>query len=276
MCTSTLSRSLQACETYTLTTNRLNSDIVDRDIDAQVERTKKRALPSGRISLRAAWVWHIVQVLVASLWTHLTLGPRAHLLAISGYPIYYLYPFSKRFFAFPQLILGVALAWPALAGWSVGWQTLDGEFAGDSLLGQLRLLLPHCRPAFQGSPSSSLQTAPVSTSGVLPIFAVLAVWILYYDTAYAHQDARDDRKLKLNSTAVFFNADGMKLFLYALASVTVALLAAATLPGRLSAVVASVVVAPFETTTPRTILSLVGDVVMCSLPAWWAWEFAMQ
>ena len=150
------------------------NDITDRDIDAQVERTRSRPLPSGQVSVKGALVWLLAQTLV-SLLILLTLNSATILLgAISLIPVM-IYPFAKRFTWWPQVFLGVAFNWGALMGWTAHTGSLDW-------------------PA-------------------VLLFVAGIFWTLFYDTIYAHQDKEDDALIGVKSTARLFMEDTPKWML---------------------------------------------------------------
>lgn len=150
------------------------NDITDRHIDAKVERTRSRPLPSKQVSVRAALVWLVAQVAVSALillsfnWFTVALGIVA-LLPVA------VYPFAKRFTWWPQAFLGIAFNWGALLAWAAH--------------------------------AGNLSFAPI-----LLYFAGIA-WTLFYDTIYAHQDREDDALIGVKSTArLFGNATHKWLF----------------------------------------------------------------
>ena len=104
------------------------NDIVDRDLDRQVERTRLRPLASGRVSLRAAWALTIGLCLVG-LAVLLQLNRTAQLVALASLALVAAYPFMKRITWWPQAWLGLVFSWGALVGWpavtgSLGWPAL--------------------------------------------------------------------------------------------------------------------------------------------------------
>jgi 4-hydroxybenzoate polyprenyltransferase len=141
------------------------NDIIDTKIDALVERTRSRPLPSGQITKRAAWVFLVAQavtgflVLIQFNWFSIWLG-------IASLGIVAAYPFMKRITNWPQLVLGLAFSWGALMGWA----------------------------AFIGS----LNWSPVL------LYAATVLWVIGYDTIYAHQDREDDALVGVKSTARLF------------------------------------------------------------------------
>ncbi|WP_116132489.1 4-hydroxybenzoate octaprenyltransferase [Tropicimonas sp. IMCC34043] len=144
------------------------NDITDRDIDARVERTRSRPLPSGQVSLRQALIWMAAQALVAFL-ILLTFNTFTIWLGIASLIPVAIYPFGKRFTWWPQLILGINFNWGVLVGWAAH--------------------------------TGSLDAAPL-----LLYFGGIA-WTIFYDTIYAHQDIEDDALIGVKSTARLFGED---------------------------------------------------------------------
>jgi 4-hydroxybenzoate polyprenyltransferase len=141
------------------------NDLIDRHIDAQVERTRGRPLPSGRVSPRGAALFMGAQCTVGLL-VLLALNPFARIVGIASLVPVAAYPFMKRFTSWPQAILGLAFSWGAL----VGWAAETGGLAA---------------PAFW-------------------LYASCIVWTIGYDTIYAIQDRKDDVKAGVKSTALLF------------------------------------------------------------------------
>ena len=143
------------------------NDIADRDFDAKVARTRSRPIPSGQVSVQAAFVFLILQclsglvILLQFNWTTVAIGA-ASLVIVA------IYPFMKRFTYWPQVFLGLAFNWGALVGWSA---IHDGLALSPLLL-------------YLGGLS----------------------WTLAYDTIYAHQDKEDDVLIGVKSTALKFGA----------------------------------------------------------------------
>jgi 4-hydroxybenzoate polyprenyltransferase len=141
------------------------NDIVDRDIDSKVARTRTRPLPSGQITIRAAVVFMVMLCLIG-LAVLLCLNRFSVWLGLGVLPIVALYPFVKRISHWPQAVLGLAFNWGALMGWAAA-------------LGRLDL-------------------AP------LVLYGGAVCWTIGYDTIYAHQDREDDGVLGMKSTALRF------------------------------------------------------------------------
>jgi len=138
------------------------NDIVDRDLDRQVERTRLRPLASQRVSIRSAWV--LIGLLCAvGLVVLLQLNVAAAIVSVASIAPVAAYPFMKRITWWPQAWLGLVFSWGALVGW----------------------------PAVTGS----LDWAPV-----LLWFGSIA-WVVGYDTLYAIQDIEDDALVGVKSSA---------------------------------------------------------------------------
>ena len=138
------------------------NDIVDRDLDAQVERTRLRPLASGRVSVRAAWVLTIALCLLGLL-VLVQLSRAAQIVALGSIALVAAYPFMKRITWWPQAWLGLVFSWGAL----VGWPAVTGE----------------------------LSAAP------LWLYAGSVAWVIGYDTLYAIQDVEDDALAGVKSSA---------------------------------------------------------------------------
>jgi 4-hydroxybenzoate polyprenyltransferase len=141
------------------------NDILDRDLDAGVERTRGRPLPSGRASIPAAAAFMVAQSFVG-LAVLLQFNPFTIALGMGSLAVVAVYPLMKRITSWPQAVLGLAFSWGALVGWSASFAGLDW-------------------PA-------------------LAIYSGAFCWTIGYDTIYAQQDARDDAIVGIRSTARLF------------------------------------------------------------------------
>ncbi len=141
------------------------NDIVDRRIDARVERTRDRPLASGAITLSGAFIFLAI-LLVAGLAVLLQLNHAAIATGVASLVLVVIYPFMKRITYWPQFFLGLAFSWGAL----VGWVAVKGAFSPEPLV----------------------------------LYAGCIAWTIGYDTIYAHQDKKDDRKIGVKSTALAF------------------------------------------------------------------------
>lgn len=138
------------------------NDVVDRDLDVKVERTRLRPLASRRVSLRSAWL--LIALLCAiGLVVLIQLKWVAALIALGSLAPVAAYPFMKRITWWPQAWLGIVFSWGAL----VGWPAVIGSFAVPPLL------------LWLGS----------------------IAWVIGYDTLYAIQDKEDDALVGVRSSA---------------------------------------------------------------------------
>jgi 4-hydroxybenzoate polyprenyltransferase len=141
------------------------NDIVDRDLDGKVERTRSRPIPSGQVSVGQAALFLVAQALVG-LAVLLQFNAFAVATGIASLAIVAVYPFMKRITYWPQIVLGLAFSWGALMGWAAAFGSLDA------------------RP--------------------LVLYAGSIAWVIGYDTIYAHQDREDDALIGIKSTALLF------------------------------------------------------------------------
>ena len=165
------------------------NDIVDRDLDAGVARTRDRPLASGAVSLKAAWAL-LVGLSLIGLVVLLRLGGFAQVVALGALLLVAGYPFMKRITWWPQAWLGLTFNWGAL----VGFAAVSG-----------------------GLPPAALV-----------LYAAGLFWTLGYDTIYALQDIEDDALAGIKSSARRLGGNlraGVAIFYV----ITVALLAAALL-----------------------------------------------
>ena len=137
------------------------NDIVDRDLDAQVERTRARPVASGQVSVKAALVFAVLLSLIG-LVVLLQLRPLAQVVALASLIPVAAYPFMKRITWWPQAWLGLTFNWGALVGWTAVAEP-------------------------------SLPMALLWAGGI--------AWTLGYDTIYALQDIEDDALVGIKSSA---------------------------------------------------------------------------
>ena len=100
------------------------NDIVDRDLDGRVERTRSRPIPSGQVTVQAAAAFLVVQALVG-LAVLVQFNGFAIACGIASLGVVAVYPFMKRFTYWPQIGLGLAFSWGALMGWAAVFGRLD-------------------------------------------------------------------------------------------------------------------------------------------------------
>jgi 4-hydroxybenzoate polyprenyltransferase len=141
------------------------NDIVDRDLDASVERTRSRPIPSGQVSVGQAGLFLILLALIG-LAILISFNGFTIALGIASLAIVVVYPFMKRITYWPQIVLGLAFSWGALMGWAAAFGKL-------------------------GLPPLLLYAGSIS-------------WVIGYDTIYAHQDREDDALIGVKSTALLF------------------------------------------------------------------------
>ena len=137
------------------------NDIVDRDLDARVARTRDRPLASGRVRLKAAWAWLVALALVG-LVVLLQLRWQAEVVALGSLALVAAYPFMKRITWWPQAWLGLTFNWGALVAW-----------------------IAVADPSW----------------GLAALYAAGIAWTLGYDTIYAVQDIEDDALAGIKSSA---------------------------------------------------------------------------
>jgi 4-hydroxybenzoate polyprenyltransferase len=162
------------------------NDIVDRDLDARVERTRSRPIPSGQVTVASAAAFLLLQALVG-LAVLLQFNRFTIYVGFASLAVVAIYPFMKRITYWPQIVLGLAFSWGALMGWPATFARLD---------------LP-----------------------ALLLYAGAISWVIGYDTIYAHQDREDDALIGIKSTALLFRerTKPMLALFYALAVALIAL-----------------------------------------------------
>jgi 4-hydroxybenzoate polyprenyltransferase len=163
------------------------NDIIDRNIDARVERTRGRPIPSGAVSINAAWVFLVVQCALGFL-VLIQLNIFAIETGAASLVLIAAYPFMKRITWWPQAWLGLTFNWGALVGYA-------------AVTGRLGV-----------------------ASGFL--YAGCVFWTLGYDTIYALQDKDDDALIGVKSTARLF-ADRSRFWIGAFFALAILLMAAA-------------------------------------------------
>ena len=141
------------------------NDLVDKEFDARVERTRSRPIPSGQVTVFQAKAFLVAQALVGLL-VLLQFNRFTVLVGIASLAVVAIYPFMKRITYWPQSVLGLAFNWGAFLGWtaifgSLGWAPLALYLGG-------------------------------------------ICWTIGYDTIYAHQDKEDDVLIGVRSTARLF------------------------------------------------------------------------
>ena len=150
------------------------NDIVDKDFDKKVERTKKRPIASGKISVFQSFFYVVVLCSIAFLilvqFNFLTIS-----LGLGSMFLAFAYPFMKRITYWPQLFLGITFNWGVI----MAWTAINNSFSLD----------------------------------VIILYVSAIFWTLGYDTIYGAQDMSDDEIIGLKSTSLKFKKN-IKLFLF--------------------------------------------------------------
>jgi 4-hydroxybenzoate polyprenyltransferase len=147
------------------------NDILDKEFDKKVFRTKDRPIASGKISVKIAFLYAAILCLLA-LFVLLNFNQFTIYLALGSMPLAFTYPLMKRFTYWPQLFLGITFNY----GLILGWTSINGE----------------------------IDIVPI-------IFYLGAIfWTLGYDTIYGYQDIKDDEIIGLKSTSIKFKGKERK------------------------------------------------------------------
>ena len=147
------------------------NDILDKDFDKKVFRTKNRPIASGKVSIKIALLYTSLLCILALL-VLLNFNQLTIILALCSMPFAFTYPLMKRYTYWPQLFLGITFNY----GLILGWVAIKGE----------------------------LNTVAI-------IFYLGAIfWTLGYDTIYGYQDIKDDEIIGLKSTSIKFKGKERK------------------------------------------------------------------
>ena len=150
------------------------NDILDREFDAKVFRTKTRPIASGKISVKLA-IFYALTLCLLALLVLINFNVLTIILALSSMPLAFSYPLMKRYTYWPQLFLGITFNY----GLILGWTSIENQ----------------------------ISIVPI-------IFYLGAIfWTLGYDTIYGYQDIKDDEIIGLKSTSIKFKGEAKK-FLY--------------------------------------------------------------
>ena len=161
------------------------NDILDKEFDSKVLRTKNRPIASGKISIKIAILYAFILCLLA-LFVLLNFNLFTIILALGSMPLAFTYPLMKRFTYWPQLFLGITFNY----GLILGWTAIKGEI-----------------------------------SIVPMIFYLGAIfWTLGYDTIYGYQDIKDDEIIGLKSTSIKFKGKEKKFLFICYAFVLILLI----------------------------------------------------
>jgi 4-hydroxybenzoate polyprenyltransferase len=168
------------------------NDIIDREVDAKVARTRSRPIPSGQVTVARAFAFAIALSLIG-LFILLQFNWFAIGVGVASLVVVALYPFAKRVTFWPQFVLGLAFSWGALMGWAAVFGRLD-------------------TPAFI-------------------LYAGSILWVIGYDTIYAHQDREDDAAIGVRSTARLFGFETRTALLILYGGATALITAAVFISG---------------------------------------------
>jgi 4-hydroxybenzoate polyprenyltransferase len=180
------------------------NDIVDRDYDARVARTRNRPIPSGAVSVKQAWAFTL-GLSLAGLVILLSFNAFAILVGAASLFLVACYPFMKRITFWPQAWLGLTFNWGVPFGFAAA-------------------------------------TATLSTSAYL-FYAGCFFWTLGYDTIYAHQDKEDDVLIGVKSSAIRLGQRS-KSYLYVFYTAALVLMLAGGVAAGLGIVFALAMLAP--------------------------------
>ena len=150
------------------------NDILDKEFDKKVLRTKNRPIASGQISIKVAIFYAAILCLLA-LCVLLNFNQFTIILALGSMPLAFTYPLMKRFTYWPQLFLGVTFNYGLLLGWTAIREEID--------------IIP-----------------------ILFYFGAI-FWTLGYDTIYGYQDIKDDEIIGLKSTSIKFKNNPNKFLI---------------------------------------------------------------
>ena len=147
------------------------NDIVDKNFDKKVRRTKSRPIASGKISVIEAFIFAVLLCIIA-FFVLIQFNLLTIILAIGSMPLAFTYPYMKRFTYWPQLYLGITFNYGIILGWS--------------------------------SINENVSIIPI-------IFYLGAIfWTLGYDTIYGYQDIKDDEIIGVKSTSIKFKTNPKK------------------------------------------------------------------
>ena len=149
------------------------NDIVDKNFDKQVERTKNRPIASGVISLKRSF-FYVLALCSLAFVILIQFNFFTIILGMSSMILAFIYPFMKRITYWPQLFLGLTFNWGIIMGWT--------------------------------------SIIPNITTDILALYISAIFWTLAYDTIYGAQDMSDDEIIGVKSTSIKFK-DNMKLFI---------------------------------------------------------------
>ena len=148
------------------------NDIVDKDLDKKVKRTKRRPIANRKISIKTS-IFCVITLCLLSFLILIQFNHKTILLGLGSMLLAFSYPFMKRITYWPQLFLGLTFNWGMIMGWT-------------AILDQI-------------------------SSEILILYLSAIFWTLGYDTIYGAQDIADDEIIGIKSTAIKFKKN-IKLF----------------------------------------------------------------
>ncbi len=157
------------------------NDIVDRDFDKKVHRTKNRPIASGKISVKKSFIYVVLLCIIAFM-VLIQFNLLTIILGIASMSLAFSYPFMKRITYWPQLFLGLTFNW----GIIMAWTSIFNDFSPEIII----------------------------------LYLSAIFWTLGYDTIYGAQDMSDDEIIGLKSTSIKFkkNMKSFVLFSYIISS----------------------------------------------------------
>ena len=150
------------------------NDILDKEFDKKVSRTKNRPIASGKVSIKLGLAYVVFLCLIALL-VLLNFNTLTIVLALGSMPLAFSYPLMKRYTYWPQLFLGITFNY----GLILGWASIIGEISIASIVFYLGAIF----------------------------------WTLGYDTIYGFQDIKDDEIIGVKSTSIKFKKNPKKFLL---------------------------------------------------------------
>ena len=150
------------------------NDIIDKDFDKKVQRTKGRPIASGEISIKKSFFYVVILCLLAFL-VLIQFNSLTIIVGMASMILAFAYPFMKRITYWPQLFLGLTFNWGIILAWTATNNTISLE--------------------------------------ILPLYLSAIFWTLGYDTIYGIQDMSDDEIIGLKSTSIKFK-NNIKLFIF--------------------------------------------------------------
>ena len=151
------------------------NDIIDKEFDKKVSRTRNRPIASGKVSVTLGLIYSSILCFIALL-VLLNFNKLSILLALCSMPFAFTYPLMKRFTYWPQLFLGITFNY----GLILGWTSIQNEIS----------FLP-----------------------IILYFGAI-FWTLGYDTIYGYQDIKDDEIIGVKSTSIKFKNNPKKFLLF--------------------------------------------------------------